>query len=65
MSLYIKGLDMPKDGNEVFIIIKPNGEVRDYHNILLTNVQAVEIPTPHGRLIDEKEVSKINQILPL
>ena len=53
MSLYIKGLDMPKDeSEEVFIIIKSNGEVRDYHGILLTNAQAVEIPTPHGRLID-------------
>ena len=29
MSIIIKGMDMPKDGNEVFIIIKPNGEVRD------------------------------------
>ena len=58
MSILIKGLNMPKDGNEVFIIIKPNGEVRDYHNILLTNAQAVEIPTPHGRIVDYDRIFK-------
>ena len=53
MSLIIKGMDMPKyESEEVFIIIKSNGEVRDNHGILLTNAQAIEIPTPHGRLID-------------
>ena len=56
MSIILEGIDLPKDGNEVFIIIKPNGEVRDYHNILLTNAQAVEIPTPHGRLIDADKI---------
>ena len=53
MSFIVKGLDMPKDeSEEVFIIIKSNGEVRDYHGILLTNARAIQIPTPHGDLID-------------
>jgi len=43
--IVIKGLDMPEyENEEVFIIIKSNGEVRDNHGILLTNAQAVEIP---------------------
>lgn len=54
MSILIKGIDMPKgDTAEVIIRIQPNGEVRDSHGILL-DVEAIQIPTPHGRLIDEK-----------
>ena len=60
MSFIIKGLDIPEyESEEVIIIIKPNGEVRDHHGILLTDAKAIQIPTPHGRIIDEKEVSKI------
>ena len=58
MSLYIKGLDMPKDTERVEIIFWHSiGEKDEYilqHNL---DVEAVEIPTPHGRLIDESLAS--------
>ena len=58
MSLIIKGLDMPKDTERVEIIFWHSiGEKDEYilqHNL---DVEAVEIPTPHGRLIDGDELS--------
>ena len=60
MGLYIKGLDMPK--NEITIKITQNGEVWEMSKVETeiigrisyygTYCQAVEILTPHGRLID-------------
>ena len=53
MSILIKGMDMPKDTERVEIIFWHSiGEKDEYilqHNM---DVKAVEIPTPHGRLID-------------
>ncbi len=58
MSLILKGIDLPKGNTaEIIIRIQPNGEVRDSHGILL-DVEAKQISTPHGRLIDETEVKK-------
>lgn len=58
MSIILKGIDMPKgDTAEVIIRIQPNGEVRDLHGILL-DAQAIQIPTPHGRIIDGDKLYK-------
>lgn len=53
MSLLIKGIDMPPDieGAEVIIHIKSDGTVFDMREVHL-QAQAVELPTPHGRLGD-------------
>lgn len=52
MSMILKGIDLPKgDTAEVIIRIQPNGEVRDSHGILL-DVETIQIPKGHGRLID-------------
>lgn len=54
MSLIIKGMDMPKD-DDMNITITKDGRIywdNKYHMI----AQAVEIPTPHGRLIDADEM---------
>lgn len=50
MSILIKGMQMPKDGNETIIRILPDGTVLDQygHHLAIT---AVPVP-PHGRLID-------------
>lgn len=51
MSLILKGIDMPKD-NDMNITITKDGRIywdNKYHMI----AQAVEISTPHGRIIDD------------
>ena len=46
MSILIKGIDMPKDIDELRLII--NGM-----SIAIEPTKAIQIPTPHGRLIEE------------
>ena len=55
MSFIVKGLNMPKDGNSIDISVQDSGAVlvkssEGYYEFK-GNI-AVEIPTPHGRLID-------------
>ena len=45
MSIILKGIDMPKDIDELRLII--NGI-----SIAIEPTKAIQIPTPHGRLID-------------
>jgi hypothetical protein len=47
MGVYIKGMEMPIDGNETIIRIQPDGTVLDQygHHLAIT---AVPVP-PHGR----------------
>ncbi len=45
MSLILKGIDMPKDIDELRLII--NGM-----SIAIEPTKAIQIPTPHGRIID-------------
>ena len=51
MSLILKGIDMPKDIDELRLII--NGM-----SIAIEPTQAIQIPKPHGRLIDASELIK-------
>lgn len=46
MSIILKGIDIPKDIDELRLII--NGM-----SIAIEPTQAIQIPTPHGRLIEE------------
>jgi hypothetical protein len=52
MSIYIKGMGMPKDGNETIIRIQPDGTVLDQygHHLAIT---ALPVPE-HGDLVDRK-----------
>lgn len=64
MSIIIKGLDMPKEGVWYNIVITSNGkgfvDVVSKDNALTNteSIQAVEISTPHGRLIDADALPK-------
>lgn len=49
MSIILKGIDMPKDIDELRLII--NGM-----SIAIEPTKAIQIPTPHGRLIDMDEL---------
>ena len=54
MSIIIKGLNMPKASNEDCIaVIRSNGKVEVWQTGMREfEAQAIQIPTPHGRLID-------------
>ena len=59
MSLIIKGLDTPQTPKR--IIIYPNGTIvdGDKKGTKILKAQAIEIPTPHGRLIDADELQEL------
>ena len=49
MSILIKGMDMPEDIDELRLII--NGM-----SIAIEPTKVIQIPTPHGRLIDANKL---------
>lgn len=49
MSILIKGMEMPKKGCHHTLTIYADGTIAIGKS---TDYKAVEIPTPHGRLID-------------
>ena len=56
MSVLIKGMNMPKEGR-IIVIYKLNGQF--YASMNGTELcPLVEIPTPHGRLIDADAFAK-------
>ena len=64
MSLILKGIDLPKEGEWLEVIIKPTKEVivdtiRYRDNALLKTEyeSAIQIPKGHGRLIDESDLT--------
>lgn len=60
MTLLIKGMKMPKNGDELLTIdIWPGGKVSINLDPMCKTVgTAVEVPTPHGRLKDADELIK-------
>ena len=64
MSILIKGMEMPKHGEGVCLIVtnfencgSPVAMLVDRESILPKDFyDAIEIPTPHGRLIDENKL---------
>lgn len=56
MSILIKGMDMPND-RPIIISIFPNGRVDTMEAKYFDSVlSAVEVPTPHGDLIDRDKL---------
>ena len=53
MGIYIKGMEMPKEDTKVLMIF-PDGNVRIWGTDIDADkwAEAIEVPTPHGRLID-------------
>lgn len=61
MSIILKGIDMPKEG-ELRLIISKNGMIcgAEYPKVRHTyplnlDAEAIQIPKDHGRIIDENE----------
>ena len=55
MSIYIDGLEIPKEGNETIIRIQPDGVVLDQYGHHL-NLTAITVPKHDGPLISALEV---------
>lgn len=62
MSILIKGIDMPKEGEHILALIKNDGKCSYFEETALTRImkttEAIQIPTPHGRLIDGGKLYK-------
>ena len=63
MSILIKGMDMPKEGEHIVTLIKSNGKCTYWKQDTeygicepMQTVEAIQIPTPHGRLIDADDI---------
>lgn len=59
MSFIVKGIDLPKRGEDLTIEINSDGWVRAYSTEpKFTNhlIKAIQIRRPHGRLIDKDEL---------
>lgn len=54
MSIFIKGLDPPENCCECYLTFCPIYQFAD--SKIPDNCPIVEVPTPHGNLIDEDEV---------
>ena len=61
MSLMLKGIDLPTEGDDITLEINHKGEVRAYSTELKetdTDTKAIQIPKNHGNLKDENEIKK-------
>lgn len=58
MSVLIKGMEMPKDGEFLDLVITADGIVRAYDQEDEKIAEAVELPD-HGDLLDKDELSRL------
>ena len=57
MSILIKGIDIPKCSNEDCIVVIRHDKAEVWQTgYKERTVEAIQIPTPHGRLIDVDEL---------
>lgn len=61
MSLILEGINLPKEGEKHQITIYDNGNTYIITSNRLyetdkKDIEAIQIPTPHGRLIDKDEL---------
>lgn len=52
MSIILKGIGMPSKNGHFELFTSPDGKWRILTRDGAVDVEAIEIPTPHGRLID-------------
>lgn len=57
MSIILKGIDMPKCSNEdIMVVIRRDKAEAWQTGYKERTVEAIQIPTPHGRLMDKDEL---------
>ncbi len=67
-GIYIPNMEMPEEGERIVILIKSNGKCSYYRQEdteygICEPIQtgtAIQIPTPHGRLIDRDAVPEVS-----
>ena len=52
MSLILKGINLPKEGEKITLAIFHDGDIVSYKYWLPKDAEAIQIPKGHGRLID-------------
>ena len=52
MSIILKGIDLPKEGEEITLAIFHDGDIVSYKYWLPKEAEAIQILKGHGRLID-------------
>lgn len=52
MSIILKGIDLPKEGEKITLAIFHDGDIVSYKYWLPKDAEAIQIPKGHGRLID-------------
>lgn len=57
MSIILKGIDMPKDGDRIYLLIEGD-KCFNALDPIQTLAEAIQIPKNHGRLIDASELIK-------
>lgn len=55
MSIILEGIDMPKDGDRIYLLIEGD-KCFNALDPIQTLAEAIQIPTPHGRLVDIDKV---------
>ena len=55
MSILIKGMKMPQE-QSLRMVLNPNGKLFVDHGAYFDEYEVVEVPTPHGRLVDIEAV---------
>lgn len=58
MSIILKGIDLPKEGEEITLAIFHDGDIVSYKYWLPKEAEAIQIPKGHGRLIDASKLIK-------
>ena len=61
MSILIKGMDMPKGENITISWTTYQANSITVHQEKINKKDIIEIPTPHGRLIDGDELKQFEQ----
>lgn len=60
MSIILEGIDMPKEGEHILALIKSDGKCSYFEETTFSRImkttEAIQIPTPHGRLIDADKI---------
>ena len=62
MSIILKGIDLPKEGEKITLAIFHDGDIVSYKYWLPKEAEAIQIPTPHGRVADVGELEKDGSI---
>lgn len=58
MSIILKGIDLPKEGEEITLAIFHDGDIVSYKYWLPKEAEAIQIPKGHGDIKDENEIIK-------